>query len=513
MNVVLLLSDALRAGNLGCYGYDKDTCPEIDRIAQSGIRFSNAFSTINATDSSLTTLFTGKYPLSHGVLNQGLQVTDREKGYTARLTLLPELLRKNGYATIGIDWLGRWHRKGYDFYGRVRQNPESTGAQSNSTDYTKRGGFSPGQLLSRLGVAAFSWLMSQTRDNFYYGLPDEARANVRAWLLRNCEQGCVPEALTNKMPAFSDADAVTDLSIEYIRQYAKKRNFFLFAHYWDTHIPYTAPRSVVKELMSKYKYSDERVAPIMKKLRGTRAERLIQKSIHGRKRPRTVGAVEAQYDASIRFVDKNIGRLYAALEELGILQETLVIVMADHGESMTEHEIYFAHHGLYEPQVKIPLILTGGNCPRGTVHDGFVQNFDVMPTILDFLGIETLETEFDGQSLFELMDCDNRRFAYAEQAAPPRIRMIRDKKFKYIMRLDDAKCSCCQIHHSETDELFDLVKDPDELHNIWNEQAAAPYKQQLENFINSLSKPSDFQAPSFEDEHDVLERLKALGYQ
>jgi arylsulfatase A-like enzyme len=513
MNVVLLLSDALRAGNLGCYGYYKDTSPEIDRIAQKGIRFSNAFSTINATDSSLTTLFSGKYPLSHGVMNQGLQVTEREKGYTARLTLLPELLRKSGYVTIGIDWLGRWHRKGYDFYGRVRQSAEGFGAEDNSSDYTRRGGFGPGRLLSKAGVAVFSELMSLTRDNFYYGLSDKARANVRTWLLRNCERASVSAALTNKMPVFSDADAVTDLSIEHIKQFAKKQNFFLFAHYWDTHIPYTAPRSVVKELMKKYKYSDDKVAPIMKRLRGTRAERLIQKSIHGKKRPKTTGEIEAQYDASIRFVDKNIGRLYAALEGLGILKDTLVIIMADHGESMTEHEIYFAHHGLYEPQVKIPLILTGGNCPRGAVHDGFVQNFDIMPTILDFLRIEASQAGFDGQSLFKLIKLNERRFAYAEQAAPPRMRMVRDKKYKYIMRLDDAKCSCCQIHHSQTDELFDLMKDPDELHNIWDEQAAAPYKKELEDFVNSLSKPSDYQAPSFEDERDVLERLKALGYQ
>lgn len=510
MNVVLLLSDALRAGNLGCYGYDKDTSPEIDKIAQKGLRFSNAFSTINATDSSLTTLFSGKYPLSHGVMNQGLQVTDKEKGYTARLTLLPELLKQNGYVTIGIDWLGRWHRRGYDFYGRVRQGSE---AQVNPTNYTKRRRFGPGQLSSRAGVAMFSQLMSLTRDNFYYGLSDKTRANIRKWLLRNCERADVSAALTNKMTVFSDADAVTDLSIEYIKQFAGKQNFFLFAHYWDTHIPYTAPRSAVKKLMGKYRYSDEKVAPIMRKLRGTRAERLIQKSIHGKKRPRTTGQIEAQYDASIRFVDKNIGRVYAALEGLGILKDTLVIIMADHGESMTEHEIYFGHHGLYEPQVKIPLILTGGDCPGGAVHEGFAQNFDIMPTILDFLKIEAPQAGFDGQSLFKLIESDERRFAYAEQAAAPRIRMIRDKRYKYIMRLEDAKCSCCQIHHSETDELFDLVNDPGELNNIWDEESAASYKKELEDFVNGLSKPSDFEAPSFEDEHDVLERLKALGYQ
>jgi arylsulfatase A-like enzyme len=513
MNVVLLLSDSLRSCNLGCYGYGKKTSPEIDRIAQRGIRFSNAFSTINATDSSLTTLFTGKYPLSHGVLNQGLKVTEREKGYTARLTMLPELLRNHGYVTIGIDWLGRWHRRGYDFYGRVRQNPEGVEAADKQHGRSRRAVSGPFQRLSGLSVSVFSYLMSKTRDNFYYGLSDEARAAVRRWLLRNCERACVPEALTNKMAAFSDADAVTDLSIEYIRQNANKQNFFLFTHYWDTHIPYTAPRSVVKEMMSTYKYSDEKVAPIMKRLRGTRAERLIQKSIHGRRRPRTVGSVEAQYDASIRFVDKNIGRLYSALEELGILKETLVIIMADHGESMTEHEIYFTHHGLYDPTVKIPLILAGGNCPEGEVYEGMVQNFDIMPTILDFLGIDTPGIKFDGESLFKLMESNERRYAYAEQAAESRTRMIRDNNYKYIMKLDDAKCSFCQIYHSKMDELFDLVNDPYELQNIWDEQAGAPYKLKLENFINSLSKPSDFEAPSFEDERDVLERLKALGYQ
>ena len=100
LNIILLICDALRSSNLGCYGYNKNTSPQIDKIASRGIRFSNAFSTINTTDPSFTTIFTGKYPTSHGILHHANKITELEKRYTETLKFLPEILQEHGFVPL-----------------------------------------------------------------------------------------------------------------------------------------------------------------------------------------------------------------------------------------------------------------------------------------------------------------------------------------------------------------------------------------------------------------------------
>ena len=119
-NIVLIGIDALRADHLGCYAYDKETSPNIDNLAKKGITFENAFSCINTTDPSFTTILSGKYPISHGIRNHSEKVTNSmlQNFYKQKIRFLSEILRDNGYKTIGIDWLGRWHKKGFEYYFR-----------------------------------------------------------------------------------------------------------------------------------------------------------------------------------------------------------------------------------------------------------------------------------------------------------------------------------------------------------------------------------------------------------
>src|SRR3989338_1795904 len=117
-NIVFILVDALRASSLGCYGYPRTTSPVMDKLGHHGIVFERAFCTVNATDPSLTTLFSGLYPRSHGIVHHGDQILQKEIDFfsSQEIKLLPEILHDQGYATFGLDWLGRWHRSGYDYY-------------------------------------------------------------------------------------------------------------------------------------------------------------------------------------------------------------------------------------------------------------------------------------------------------------------------------------------------------------------------------------------------------------
>ena len=89
INVLLIVVDALRYSNLGCYGYPIPTSPNIDNLARRGLLFLNAFSTSNATDPSITTIMTGRYPISHGIRNHGWKVTAKEVENVRRVALSP----------------------------------------------------------------------------------------------------------------------------------------------------------------------------------------------------------------------------------------------------------------------------------------------------------------------------------------------------------------------------------------------------------------------------------------
>jgi arylsulfatase A-like enzyme len=509
MNVVVLVCDALRAPNLGCYGYDKDTSPEIDRIAERGIRFSNAFATANSTDASFTTIFTGKYPSSHGICHQASKVTETEKSYTTNLVFLPELLRQNGFATVGIDWLGRWHKWGYDYYAGVR-NYSHRNEQTQPAAAQKR---SSAPRLSALRKLLPTMSLIRSRCNWYYSLPSSARKSIRT-VLQFCDRKLDNDLSGRKSrPIVTDSAALTNLAIDYIQKFAGQQNLFLFVHYWDTHTPYTAPRSIVKEFLRKYKYSNAKTSRILEDLSGTKSGHIVEKAIRG-KIPETVGEVVAHYDASIRYVDANIGRLYRFLEETSMLDDTLLLVTGDHGESLTEHGIFFNHHGLYDPQVKVPFIMSRAGLQRGRVYDELVQHFDLVPTVLESVGIHDTHTEFDGMSLLQLVQGRHwsRRFVFAEETLLQQKRMIRDKRYKYIQVLNDEPCLYCERYHSKGDEFYDVQADPEEKNNIIGDAKHRDYKDELEKYINTLAKPKEGQEATFQDEEEINRRLQALGY-
>jgi len=516
MNIVVLVSDAMRARNLGCYGYDKDTSPWMDRIAAEGVRFSHAFSAINSTDPSFTTMFTGKHPVSHGLRNHAKWVTALEKSYMTGLRFLPEILHDKGFVTIGLDWLGKWHRKGYDYYGGLKNDPATivrpdSGAgdalqasceppcrKSSGRDWKKR--------LPKLSLMP-------SRGNWYYALGDGARRAVRGYFRRRQERSGKGLSGRKRRPMLSDASGLTDLAVDSIRQFAGEQSFFLFVHYWDTHIPYTAPRSLVRHFLNNYRYPGTPTADILAKVAGTKAEHLVHKATRG-KTPGTIGEIMALYDASIRYVDENVGRIYACLEESGVLDDTLLVITADHGESMTEHDIYFDHHGLYDPQIRVPLIMRHGDIRGGAVHDEFVQHFDLAPTILDMAGVSDDGARFDGQSLMDLVRGGSwdRPYVFAEEMCGQQKRMIRDRRFKYIAALNDEPCVLCRRYHCRTDEFYDLVNDPGESRNIIDDPRHVEYKRQLEAYIEGLVKPQAGESVVFADEDEVNKRLEALGY-
>ena len=162
-------------------------------------------------------------------------------------------------------------------------------------------------------------------------------------------------------------------------------------------------------------------------------------------------------------MDACIQRIFTVINELGIENETLIVLTSDHGETLDEHDCYYDHHGLYEGTLRVPLVFKlPGVVPGGYISDEIVQQKDVMPTILDILGIKT-KLKFDGRSLVPLWTGGEREAEpemYLTEATWMRKHGWRTPEWKLIVALEP------DFHYKPEVELYNLIKDPLELNNV-----------------------------------------------
>ena len=173
--------------------------------------------------------------------------------------------------------------------------------------------------------------------------------------------------------------------------------------------------------------------------------------------------IDAQYDGAVAYMDASIAALFTQLEALGILDSTIVVINADHGETLYEHECWYDHHGLYESNLMVPLIIRyPRRLPAGRRVAGFNQHKDLMPTLLQMAGIGT-DLTFDGRSLLELVAGRQTSFeseCYVTECTWMRKHGWRTPQWKLIVALEP------DFHFKPAVELYNLVEDPLEERNV-----------------------------------------------
>ncbi|UVI28247.1 sulfatase family protein [Paenibacillus spongiae] len=241
---------------------------------------------------------------------------------------------------------------------------------------------------------------------------------------------------------------------------AEDKPFLLFLRHMDPHSPYLPP-----EPFDRIFYEGNENDPDNKSLEGMDSfEPFVHYLRSWIPEDCTDSAyVDAQYDGAVAYMDSCIRRLFTALEDLGIEEETLVVITADHGETLNEHDCYYDHHGLYETNLVIPLILRfPGKVPAGKRKSDYTQMKDLMPTVLELLGIET-DIAFDGRSLVDYMNGGERvrepEF-YITECTWMRKHGWRTPEWKLIVALEP------DFHFKPEIELYNLIKDPLELENV-----------------------------------------------
>lgn len=171
----------------------------------------------------------------------------------------------------------------------------------------------------------------------------------------------------------------------------------------------------------------------------------------------------AQYDGAVAYMDACIARIFTQLEALGILDDTIVVINGDHGETLYDHQCWFDHHGLYDVTLHVPLIIRyPKKVPAGRRIAGYNQHKDLVPTLMELAGIKT-RAPFDGQSLMKLVRGEAASFDsefYITECTWQRKHGWRTPQWKLIVALEP------DFHFMPPVELYNLVEDPGENQNV-----------------------------------------------
>lgn len=263
---------------------------------------------------------------------------------------------------------------------------------------------------------------------------------------------------TGKSPK---AENLNRVAIPELERLAKEdAPFFLFLRHMDPHSPYLPPAP-----FDQMFYSKDPCDPSVNTMKPVLEFKPFAEYFKSWM-PQGITDAEyviAQYDGAIAYMDACIQRILTRIDELGLSENTLVIINSDHGETLMDHECYFDHHGLYDCTLHVPLIMRlPGVLPEGVRIPGYNLHQDLVPTILELAGIET-DRQFDGQSLLPLIRGErpaNYSGFYITEATWMRKHGWRTPEWKLIVALEP------DFHFKPEVELYNLILDPGENHNV-----------------------------------------------
>jgi choline-sulfatase len=453
-NILLISTDQQRRDTLGCYGAHWLRTPHLDRLASEGAAFDNCYVNNTICTPSRASMWTGKHLPGHGVYKLYDTMPKDE-------VLFSEYLQHAGYAT-GL--FGKLHVSGRMFEADNRLPHDGFDEYEWSLEASIH-------LDSRYNGYA-KWLQNHHPD-FYAGLKEKGRE------------------LLHHPKEVHFTHWAAERSIDFIKRHAGHRPFFCCMSVFDPHNPYQdypeEMRTMVDEHALPEPLPDERTEVPD----GVRRER--DHSYLGRCAACTRDAIRSMrlgYFASIAFIDEEVGRVLSALEEAGTAENTLVIFVSDHGDMLGDHGLLVKGAFFYDESAKVPLIMRWPErIPAGRRCNALVQPHDLAATVLDAAGAEQSEFEqggfHDAQSLIPLASgateevreyavCAYRNSGISDAKRPwdPPIHstMIRDERYKL------------SVYHTDQEgrgELYDMKRDPDELHNLHDVPQYAEVKHRL----------------------------------
>jgi arylsulfatase len=307
------------------------------------------------------------------------------------------------------------------------------------------------------------------------------------------------------------AGPTIDRFLEWLDDLGDKR-FFAWLHFADVHTPYNPPPPY-----DHFYYDDDERDPQKRSLQ--RIWHLLPENMsdHPLFRAWLDGITDlkwvlAQYQGAITYVDDEVGRLVDALESRGLLSRTAIVLTADHGESLGEHDMYFVHTGLYEPTVHVPLIVYFPGAGRqGVSVREVVESIDIYPTILEYFGVPT-PRGLRGRSLWPLIrgEITPQRIAMSEHAGRNLV-ALRTDRYKYIKHLRTLHIQPSYPFIEGKEELYDLKADPQERHDL-SQHLPEVMRVLRRELAARRAEKLGLETGQAELSQETVEVLRALGY-
>jgi arylsulfatase A-like enzyme len=299
------------------------------------------------------------------------------------------------------------------------------------------------------------------------------------------------ESLPEGGMPYRDAAEVNSFLLPWLEAHTD-RPFFALVHYMETHDPYR-----YHDPQAPYTIERDRIETIYKEqIELDEAE---------------ICRIRAAYDSEVTHVDQHIENVLRKLEELDVRRRTIIILTADHGELLYEHERGFGHSRyLYQETALVPLIIASPPIlPQNTKVDAIVELRDLAPTILDLSGIPA-PSEFEGRSLLGLMNGEESEDFYLAYTMREPWTFLTGGP-AHALRIGDWKL--IQFEDG-TDLLFDLSSDPQEQTNLAQKRPdiTNPLRDRLLNMVRSQTKRTTRAHLPESISEETLERLRSLGY-
>ena len=393
-HAIVILMDAARPDRFSCFGYEKQTTPEMDHLANNGAVFLDCFTQGANTPRALPCLIYSRYfapsifPMSHFIpLSSPSELFQR---IDDECLSFPKAMERKGFLTAAI--------------------------------------------------SAHEWLTTQTKF---------AGEFMEMYDLQTILE-------FEKKYAYPRANRVIDFSIGWIEK-NRKKDFLLYIHIMDTHFPHFFEEEA-KFFFGADSYDANRFAPSGE-----------PRDIRGEFTESDVRYLDSLYDGSLRYTDREVGRLVKYLKDSGQIEDTLLVITADHGEFLLEREGVFGHgSNWYDPIAKIPLILHYPRKINPRRETTFSELVDLGPTLLKLMDVDLPEGKMpDGCDLMAVIEGFQppKNVAYFHGG-------IRTKQFKCLFQSPVSMSLSEKPPETSSfiGELYDLVKDPKEKENLFQSE-------------------------------------------
>ncbi|MHC4872264.1 MAG: sulfatase family protein [Planctomycetota bacterium] len=475
-NILWIMTDQHRADCLGLMGNSHINTPNLDRLAESGIVFENAFCQSPVCMASRAVLFTGRYPAVMGVRGMGI--------LPPLETTTPEVFQRNGYATGG--------------FGKLHLTPELYTAEALKSDKPEL------DLRVYKEEAELGYIPDdEVKKNYgfqeHIGCDDALQGNFKDWI-----KEVKPELLEKERIKFPGTPAATFVSqypsefhqttyiankaIDYIEKQSTAKPWFTFCSFIAPHHPFEAPQDQI----DKYDLESIPVDPETKAIDPQYIPEYVKDVIDETDNYTKEGMKRTiqHYYASISLIDDNVGRLIQCLKDRGEFDNTIIIFTADHGEFLGSRKLLRKPSLHFDELLRVPLLVKLPDSENsGTRYSDMIELTDVHPTLLGLSGLD-INPGTQGTDWSE--DLKNNSFKgrddifselYDDPVDPEKCLIVKSLNGPYCacqtLRTREWKLNIYPTRGQQYGQLFDLINDPGEENNLYGNSEYSEVREKM----------------------------------